>query len=58
MGNRSTKIVLISGLMMVQLAVSSSVYGEDVKISRDFRTIFFGKHGVTEGGLSGGYTDS
>ena len=31
MGNRSTKIVLIFGLMMVQLAVFSSVYGEDVK---------------------------
>lgn len=31
MGNRRSKIVLISGLMMVQLAVSSSVYGEDVK---------------------------
>ena len=31
MGNRRSKIVLISGLMMVQLVVSSSVYGEDVK---------------------------
>ncbi|MFL2877145.1 MAG: tetratricopeptide repeat protein [Pontiellaceae bacterium] len=31
MVNRSSKIVLISGLMMVQLTVFSSAYGEDVK---------------------------